>query len=221
MCRKRTIFIRGRKYLLLGGYNKSKRFIYYLYLNSYIYLLQNKSCKMKNNTSVTAQDSLEKVMQLSDSCTCNRGLSCCRVTPVILDDELKKIEGYIQEKFGISRQEMQSEYLQQVQYLGRELVSPKTADGKCVFFKEMPAGTEKKRRGLFRASCISALPHDKVGSCSINEVKPLLCKIYSCGVRNITEWFEFNYIARGYPHSEQLFREKMANDRYAFLPGLD
>jgi hypothetical protein len=203
---------------------QQKQKVYILSIFKFLYILSIKLIlkKMKNIHSVSAQDSLEKVMEISASNTCNRGLSCCRVTPVILEDELKKIEQYFQEKFSISPQELYSEYLQQIQYLGREFFSPKAVDGKCVFFKQTQVEPDHiTKRGLFRISCLSGLPRNKVGSCSINEVKPLLCKIYSCGVRNITEWFEFNYIAKGNPESEQLFKEKMANDRYTFLSGLD
>jgi len=171
---------------------------------------------------LSADDSPERALELGSTHKCQRGLSCCKRTPPILEDEIKRIETFAENELGITPEELYSKYLEGDIYLGRKLLFPRYLDGRCIFFEEVPRTEEGKIEqssiskflkdsvGLrfLGTECYDRLPHDKMGKCIIHEVKPLACGLYTCEIRNLCEWFDYNYIAKGHPSAEAALRKK-------------
>jgi hypothetical protein len=127
---------------------------------------------MTDEISITALTPLSRIEKLDVSCErCNH---CCTFdSGIFLDEDIKRIADFM----GMHPDEFTAEHL----------------DEKLIYGKKVHKAKLKKKDKPFGACSF----HDKSMGCSIQEVKPLHCRIGSgCKPigRQINTWFMLNYV---------------------------
>lgn len=108
---------------------------------------------------------------------CGKCGSCCKYSSgYLVDDDSNKIAKFL----GISEKELKEKYLEEGEKFNTKLMRPK------IIKKDKPYG-----------ECVF---HDKKQGCTINEVKPLHCKVGNCNEHgeDIHNWFTLNYFVNKY-----------------------
>lgn len=112
---------------------------------------------------------LSEALKLGE--VCSRKNNCCKYgSGALVGDDLKNIAGFL----GVTEQELKKKYLEGVERLNTKRLRPKIIRkknlpyGQCIFFKD---------------------------GCTINEVKPLECKVGNCSKhgQELSIWFMLNY----------------------------
>jgi len=119
---------------------------------------------------ITKDTPEEEVIREAD--ICNRCGKCCSVdSGYLADDDFKKIADFL----GKTVDELKDEYLETFEKFNKTLFKPKKLRGdkqygKCIFLID--------------------------DLCSIQEVKPLYCRLVNCGPnsRKMALWFDLNYV---------------------------
>jgi hypothetical protein len=118
------------------------------------------------STGIRKDVKLKDVLQISEQC--NRCGSCCKYgTGFLVGDDLKNIA----KELKMNEEEVKEKYIEETEQFNRKLLRPKTKKkpfGECVF-----------------------LNGDR---CSIQNVKPLHCRIGNCCSEELSAWFLLNYI---------------------------
>lgn len=118
------------------------------------------------STGIGKNIKLQEVLKISENC--GRCGSCCRYgTGFLVDNDLKNIA----KELNIDEKEVKEKYLEEVEYFNKKLSRPKTNKkpfGECIFLKDR--------------------------LCSIQDVKPLHCRIGNCSNEELSAWFLLNYI---------------------------
>lgn len=118
---------------------------------------------------INQKSTLKDVLKNQEPCKkCGK---CCEYgSGFLVEDEIKKIAKFLK----IKEEELKEKYLEKIWIYNKEVLRPKFNKpyGKCIFLKD------KK--------------------CSINEVKPLHCRIACCGEKGKENdvWFRINYIVK-------------------------
>lgn len=115
---------------------------------------------------IEKKTSLKEILKISSEC--KKCGSCCRYgAGFLIGDDLKNIAKSLK----IKEEEVKEKYLEEVEHFNRKMLRPKTKAkpyGECVFLKGK--------------------------LCSIQDVKPLHCKIGNCNNDELSAWFLLNYV---------------------------
>jgi Fe-S-cluster containining protein len=119
-----------------------------------------------SSTGIRKDNKLRDILKKGEQC--ERCGSCCRYgTGFLADDDLNKIS----KELKIDEKEVKEKYLEEVEHFNRKMLRPKTKKkpfGECVFL-------------------------DKT-LCSIQNAKPLHCRIGNCKSEELSAWFLLNYV---------------------------
>ena len=119
---------------------------------------------------ITAKTHLKEILELGNACS--RKNNCCKHgSGFLIGDDLKNISKFLK----IDEERLEKKYLEEKDLFNKKILRPrlKTKDkpyGECIFFDE--------------------------NGCSINEEKPLQCKVGNCSEygEELSAWFLLNYI---------------------------
>ena len=118
------------------------------------------------STGIKKDTKLKDVLKVSEKCS--RCGSCCKYgTGFLVGDDLKNIA----KKLKMKEEEVKEVYMEEAEQFNRKMLRPKTKKkpfGECVFLDGK--------------------------SCSVQDVKPLHCRIGNCCSEELSAWFLLNYV---------------------------
>ncbi|MGB9748656.1 MAG: YkgJ family cysteine cluster protein [Candidatus Woesearchaeota archaeon] len=124
---------------------------------------------------ISKKTPLNHILSLGAECN-NCGICCKNGQGFVLNDEIKKIA----EHLGISEDELLNNHLERTVVFNKEI------------FKTRRKNTSEKNR-IPVGACIF---YDDENGCTIQEAKPLFCKIVNCKPYSseIIQWYFLNYV---------------------------
>ncbi len=128
---------------------------------------------------ITKDTSREEALELGKECS-RCGNCCSHDSGYMLDEDIKRIADHL----GVPEKELKENHLKKIRLFNTIIHKPLTKKqpfGECVFYKE--------------------------GACTIQDVKPLHCRIGSCSEHgeNLTVWFKLNHLVN--PNDPESIRQ--------------